>query len=67
MVASKADVTAEARLVRSGPAWLEPVWSDAHWRVYRVRKADYERAMSAETIAKCIDYVKNRLPQIAAA
>lgn len=30
---------AEARLVRSRPAWLEPVWSDAHWRVYRVRNA----------------------------
>jgi hypothetical protein len=30
---------AEARLVRSAPAWLEPVWSDAHWRVYRVRDA----------------------------
>lgn len=30
---------AEARLVRSRPAWLEPVWSDAHWRVYRVRDA----------------------------
>jgi hypothetical protein len=30
---------AEASLVRSRPAWLEPVWSDAHWRVYRVRDA----------------------------
>jgi hypothetical protein len=30
---------AEARLVESRPAWLEPVWSDAHWRVYRVRDA----------------------------
>ncbi|WP_405875787.1 hypothetical protein [Streptomyces sp. NBC_00005] len=30
---------AEARLVRSRPAWLEPVWSDAHWKVYRVRHA----------------------------
>ncbi|NEA98425.1 hypothetical protein G3I78_04925 [Streptomyces sp. SID13726] len=30
---------AEARLVRSAPDWLEPVWSDAHWRVYRVRNA----------------------------
>ncbi|MBA2948780.1 hypothetical protein [Streptomyces himalayensis] len=29
----------EARLVRSGPSWLEPVWSDAHWRVYRVQDA----------------------------
>ncbi|MFF3905000.1 hypothetical protein ACFYZJ_03150 [Streptomyces sp. NPDC001848] len=31
---------AEARLVRDHrPAWLEPVWQDAHWRVYRVRDA----------------------------
>ena len=30
---------AEAALVRSGPAWLEPVWRDAHWRIYRVRNA----------------------------
>ncbi|MEV5881368.1 hypothetical protein AB0L74_01285 [Streptomyces sp. NPDC052020] len=30
----------EARLVRERrPAWLEPVWQDAHWRVYRVRDA----------------------------
>ncbi|CAL9409548.1 hypothetical protein SUDANB58_01615 [Streptomyces sp. enrichment culture] len=30
----------EARLVRERrPAWLEPVWRDAHWRVYRVRDA----------------------------
>jgi hypothetical protein len=30
---------AEARLVRSRPAWLEPVWSDANWQVLRVRDA----------------------------
>ncbi|MGV9563018.1 hypothetical protein [Streptomyces sp. NPDC003480] len=30
----------EARLVREHrPDWLEPVWRDAHWRVYRVRDA----------------------------
>ncbi len=29
----------EAALVRRGPEWLEPVWQDAHWRVYRVRNA----------------------------
>ncbi|MFI1731760.1 glycosyltransferase family 87 protein [Streptomyces acidicola] len=30
----------EARLVREDrPDWLEPVWRDAHWRVYRVREA----------------------------
>ncbi|WP_406478338.1 hypothetical protein [Streptomyces sp. NBC_01615] len=30
---------AEARLVRTRPAWLEPVWNDANWRVFRVRAA----------------------------
>ncbi|MFI7410091.1 hypothetical protein ACIBU0_15645 [Streptomyces sp. NPDC049627] len=30
----------EARLVRDHrPDWLEPVWQDEHWRVYRVRDA----------------------------
>ncbi|MGV9883346.1 hypothetical protein [Streptomyces sp. NPDC003006] len=27
----------EAELVASGPEWLEPVWRDAHWRIFRVR------------------------------
>ncbi|MFF2008042.1 hypothetical protein ACFVWY_03070 [Streptomyces sp. NPDC058195] len=30
---------AEAALVRRGAAWLEPVWRDAEWRIYRVRGA----------------------------
>ncbi|MFI6439170.1 hypothetical protein [Streptomyces sp. NPDC050759] len=25
--------------MESRPAWPQPVWSDAHWRVYRVRDA----------------------------
>ncbi|WP_404188066.1 hypothetical protein [Streptomyces tauricus] len=29
----------EARLVRNGTPWLEPVWRDANWRIYRVRGA----------------------------
>ncbi|MFD6290060.1 hypothetical protein [Streptomyces sp. NPDC060205] len=29
----------EARLVRNGTPWLEPVWRDPNWRVYRVRGA----------------------------
>ncbi|WP_372514913.1 hypothetical protein [Streptomyces ortus] len=29
----------EARLVRNGTPWLEPVWRDPNWRVYRVREA----------------------------
>ncbi|MGH4027978.1 hypothetical protein ACQB60_03455 [Actinomycetota bacterium Odt1-20B] len=30
---------AEAKLVASGPAWLEPVWQDAHWKVFKVKNA----------------------------
>lgn len=29
----------EARLVRSGQPWLQPVWHDPYWRVYRVSDA----------------------------
>lgn len=29
----------EAALVRAEPDWLEPVWKDSHWRIYRVRNA----------------------------
>ncbi|MGW7067333.1 hypothetical protein ACWGII_35145 [Streptomyces sp. NPDC054855] len=29
----------EAALVASGPKWLQPVWRDAHWRVFRVKDA----------------------------
>jgi hypothetical protein len=31
--------TAESHIVASGQPWLEPVWSDAHWKVYRVADA----------------------------
>ncbi|WP_327372085.1 hypothetical protein [Streptomyces sp. NBC_01217] len=30
---------AEAEIVRRGTDWLEPVWQDAGWRIYRVRGA----------------------------
>lgn len=30
---------AEAAIVRRGADWLEPVWQDAQWRIYRVRDA----------------------------
>ncbi|MFE7261253.1 hypothetical protein ACFU9B_04135 [Streptomyces sp. NPDC057592] len=29
---------AEAQIVRRGADWLEPVWHDAGWRIYRVRE-----------------------------
>lgn len=31
---------AEAKIVAAGAPWLHPVWSDAHWKVYRVTGAD---------------------------
>lgn len=30
---------AEARLIRSRPRWLRPVWRDRHWQVFAVRGA----------------------------
>ncbi|CAM5509648.1 hypothetical protein SALBM135S_03487 [Streptomyces alboniger] len=27
----------KAELVASGPEWLDPVWRDAHWRIFRVK------------------------------
>lgn len=50
----------EARLVRNGTPWLEPVWRDPNWRVYRVRgavpmvsaPATVERADSAEVVVR---------------
>ncbi|MDQ1025510.1 hypothetical protein QF035_003092 [Streptomyces umbrinus] len=30
----------EAALVTSGQDWLEPVWHDAYWRIYRVQDAE---------------------------
>jgi hypothetical protein len=31
--------SAEARLLRNAPSYLEPVWHDVHWKVWRVRGA----------------------------
>ncbi|MEU9188132.1 hypothetical protein AB0D14_27075 [Streptomyces sp. NPDC048484] len=50
----------EARLVRAGTPWLEPVWRDANWRIYRVRgavpmvsaPATVVRADSAEVVVR---------------
>ena len=30
---------AEGRIVQDGQSWLQPVWSDAHWKLYRVADA----------------------------
>ncbi|MEU5322820.1 hypothetical protein AB0G67_39635 [Streptomyces sp. NPDC021056] len=54
---------AEARLVRAGPAWLEPVWSDAHWRLYRVRGAVPLVAGPAEVVSASEAYTVVHLPR----
>jgi hypothetical protein len=54
---------AEARLVRAGPAWLEPVWSDAHWRLYRVRDAVPLVAGPAEVVSASEAYTVVHLPR----
>ena len=41
---------AEARIVAAGQPWLRPVWSDAHWRVYRVTDPLPLAAAPAEVI-----------------
>ncbi|WP_245245162.1 hypothetical protein [Streptomyces palmae] len=29
----------EAAIIRGGPEWLEPIWQDTHWKIYRFRDA----------------------------
>ncbi|MFI9169847.1 hypothetical protein [Streptomyces lincolnensis] len=53
---------AEARLVRGGHAWLEPVWSDAHWRVYRVRDAVPLVAAPARVVGATADELDVWMP-----
>ncbi|WP_327721667.1 hypothetical protein OG381_44400 [Streptomyces sp. NBC_00490] len=53
---------AEARLVRAGPAWLEPVWSDEHWRLYRVRDAVPLVTGPAEVVSASEAYTVVHLP-----
>lgn len=40
---------AEARVIRSGPSYLDEVWHSAHWRLYAVRDAQPMGATSAGT------------------
>lgn len=54
---------AEARLVRGEPAWLEPVWSDAHWRLYRVRDAVPLVSTPAEVVSASDAYLVVHLPK----
>ena len=49
---------AEARLIAGGLPYLRPVWRDAHWRVYAVRR----RATLAEGAARDAALTPRRLP-----
>ncbi|NBM20133.1 hypothetical protein GUY61_32200 [Streptomyces sp. GC420] len=40
----------EAALVRAGREWLEPVWQDAHWRIYRFTDARPLASAPAEVL-----------------
>ncbi|WP_233415488.1 glycosyltransferase family 87 protein [Streptomyces sp. N35] len=40
----------EAALVRGGPGFLEPVWQDEHWKVFRVRDAEPLVSGAAEVL-----------------
>ena len=54
---------AEAHLVRSRLAWLEPVWSDAHWKVYRVRNAVPLVSAPAAVVHTSDDALEIRMPR----
>ncbi|MES5820812.1 hypothetical protein [Streptomyces sp. RG80] len=54
---------AEAHLVRGEPAWLEPVWSDAHWRLYRVRNAVPLVTAPGEVVSASDAYLVVHIPR----
>lgn len=54
---------AEARLVRDGLAWLKPVWSDTHWRLYRVRDAVPLVPAPAEVVSASGAYLVVHMPE----
>ncbi|MEU2558284.1 hypothetical protein ABZ626_02895 [Streptomyces longispororuber] len=53
----------EAALVASGPAWLEPVWKDEHWRVFRVRNAVPMASAPASVVRSTSTEVVVRVPE----
>jgi hypothetical protein len=53
----------DARLVHGGPGWLEPVWGDAHWQVYRVRAAVPLAASPATVIRTTSAELEIRMPK----
>jgi hypothetical protein len=54
---------AEARLVRGGLAYLEPVWRDAHWRVFRVRDTEPLVTGAAELVSLTSERIVLRAPR----
>lgn len=54
---------AEADLVRSRPAWLEPMWNDAHWTVYRVRDAVPLVSAPAGVVRTSVAELDVRMPE----
>ncbi|WP_436840421.1 hypothetical protein [Streptomyces flavofungini] len=53
----------EAALVRSGPKWLEPVWKDEHWRIFRVRNAVPMASAPASVVRSSSTDVVVRVPE----
>ncbi|WP_405657084.1 hypothetical protein [Streptomyces sp. RK9] len=53
----------EAALVRSGPKWLEPVWKDKHWRIFRVRNAVPMASAPASVVRSTSTDVVVRVPE----
>ncbi|MER7344366.1 hypothetical protein ABT390_03040 [Streptomyces aurantiacus] len=53
----------EAALVKSGPQWLEPVWRDKHWRIYRVRNAVPMASAPASVVRSTSTDVVVRVPE----
>ncbi|GGR96068.1 hypothetical protein GCM10010252_38620 [Streptomyces aureoverticillatus] len=53
----------EAALVKSGPKWLEPVWRDRHWRIYRVRNAVPMASAPASVVRSTSTDVVVRVPE----
>lgn len=54
---------AEAALVRGGLPWLQPVWSDAHWRLYRVGDAVPLVPAPAEVVSASDAYLVVHIPE----
>ncbi|MEU1276647.1 glycosyltransferase family 87 protein [Streptomyces sp. NPDC005799] len=54
---------AEAHLVRGEPAWLEPMWSDTHWQLYRVQHAVPLVPAPAEVVSSSDAFLVVHMPK----